>query len=149
MNFFGHVLVGLLVSGLVALVINFAAPYSPLPYAALALTPTLLGVVLLGAILPDADHPQTRIHRLLQLGVLLLAAWLAYNYTHNLVLAILAGFAGVGLFVLLKPRHRGITHTKTAALAYGIIIALLAQNALIGIVGAVAYYSHLLADGMG
>ncbi|HEY0182283.1 MAG TPA: metal-dependent hydrolase [Rhodopila sp.] len=92
-----------------------AAPMLHLP----ALDPTCLGLVVMGALLPDIDHPQSWVGR----------------RTRPVSTAIAATFS-----------HRGITHSAIAVI--GLTMLLLHSGYRRGTVSALAvgYLSHLAAD---
>lgn len=107
----------------------------------------------LGALAPDLDHDMSKGRKLLDIGVIIASFVILYLSTCKLCIPNISMFiiwlAILGVYFLLfrifKPHHRGITHTITAAVVFGILIFLLAdwKFALAGFVG---YLSHLLAD---
>ena len=110
------------------------------------------------ALAPDLDHESSKGRKIADATAVILALWIAYDSTCGgriclpnilamaLTILIVLGAYFV-LFTLLKPRHRGITHTLVACLVFAILIYLLA-GPLAAICGAVGYFSHLLADGL-
>jgi membrane-bound metal-dependent hydrolase YbcI (DUF457 family) len=116
-------------------------------FAPVALDLTLACVLALGATLPDIDHPQTRIFKYALAVVLVATAWLTLPALGgNYLAAFGAGAIAVLAAFLLKPRHRGVTHSYKAALVYALACGLLTHSAGLALTGLVAYASHLVAD---
>ncbi len=103
----------------------------------------------LSALVPDLDHKMSKGKSLLDLIVIAFAFLFAFSVEKSLEQRIIVALALIGsyfvLFTILKPKHRGITHTLLFGLGYGILIYFLfdLNYALAGFVG---YFSHLLAD---
>ncbi len=108
------------------------------------------------ALAPDLDHESSKGRQIADATAVILALWIAYAsaclgriclpdiWTMALTMLIVLGAYFV-LFTLLKPRHRGITHTLVACLVFAILIYLLA-GPLAAIAAGVGYFSHLAAD---
>lgn len=113
----------------------------------------------LSALVPDLDHDHSKGRKLLDSVMIAFAGVMGYLYACHgslcvpgpgaiadatIVFLVLAGAYFV-LFMIFKPRHRGITHTLAACTMFGVGIYLLAGlvPALAGFAG---YFSHLLAD---
>ncbi|NYZ75415.1 metal-dependent hydrolase [Candidatus Micrarchaeota archaeon] len=149
MNSTAHLIAGFAVAIAISLLL------APVGWGA-PLSVDLVVVAGLGALLPDLDHRQTKIFRftlalLFVAGVML--AWpIAPSLTHSTDLFLNAGIAvAVGAvaavaFFVLKPRHRGPTHSLAAAIAFAAIVLALTLNWGLGIAAFVAYASHLALD---
>ena len=141
MNALQHLLAGVL-AGAVALVL-LGEPFT-LPAAA---------VIAMGALLPDADHHKTRMFQAVSLVIGIGAFFLSkpvmqqrFGEFNGGIASLCIGLAGTALFRLLKPKHRGITHTVFAAALYAAITCFLSTPQL-ALAGFAAYASHLVADG--
>lgn len=113
-------------------------------------------------LLPDIDHKQSRITRVVVVFGVLIIAYISYAsigapkdnllvwFAELTVKIIVYSLAFIGLMTVIRPRHRGITHTFLFAAVYAIIIYMLiypsAYSFIIAITGFVGYTSHLLAD---
>ena len=110
------------------------------------------------ALLPDLDHDHSKGRKILDTAAILVAAAIGYLYAcrgglcipvsgavPGLVVFLIIAGAYFVFFKLFKPRHRGITHTIAAALAFGIFV-FLAAGLVPAVCGFSAYFSHLLAD---
>lgn len=125
-----------------------------------AFTLALLGCFgAMSALLPDLDHDASKGRKILDAVFMLLACFIAYfggcgggiclpgiaaAATMAIVFLALLG-AYFLLFRLFKPRHRGITHTLVACLAFGILLIVSAGRDF-AIAGMLGYLSHLAAD---
>ncbi len=112
------------------------------------------------ALAPDLDHESSKGRKIADATAVILAVWIAYTsacggriclpisnlWTMALTTLVILGVYFV-LFTLFKPRHRGITHTLVACLAFGVLVYLLA-GPIVAIAGAVGYFSHLVSDGL-
>ncbi|NUN11729.1 metal-dependent hydrolase [Candidatus Micrarchaeota archaeon] len=155
MNFLAHVLVSIIACELVALALGLGL-----------LNPIVFAIALLGGLAPDLDHDKSKIYRYASVGVFFILFWFVFNYfqsinfvlTFNesvfsgLGLHLLAGFFVSSLLVFsirfVKPRHRGMTHSVVFALLFALIVGFLTSSISFGLVGFVAYSSHLVADGV-
>ncbi len=120
-----------------------------------------LAAMLLASAFPDIDHPKTKIFRATLAASAAAAAIFAYATLQNslpqatlAIASLAAGILAVIAIRLLKPRHRGITHSLLAAAAFGGLCfiatsATAAQTApaQTGIAATAAYTLHLLLDG--
>ena len=142
MNWWQHVLVALAVSLIVAV------------YFAMPATPLLLAVIIVGALAPDVDHHKAKAFKALTALLLAGGFYFAFEYLKTRIefayalgaSALIAGGIAAIAFVV-KPRHRGITHSL---LAVGLFIGLLfflTNKHDTALIGGVAYLSHLVADG--
>lgn len=112
--------------------------------------------VFLAAIFPDIDHQGSRIHRLIKSFITVAAIAFAAALAHPNLAAILisGGLVGAGvaiLFSAITPKHRGITHSVTAAILFTLVTALgiyLTFHTLVpALFTFVSYVSHLILDG--
>lgn len=142
MNALPHLLLGLAVAAAAA---GLFAPGIEFSLSAVA-------IASLGALAPDVDHRKTKLFKAVLLAVFGCVAAIAfqitmrdYNAVESTVIALGAGITAVALAFLLKPRHRGFTHSL-AALALFTLAAYLAMGWESALLGGSAYASHLLAD---
>jgi len=128
-----------------------------------------LFIIILGgfsALFPDIDLKQSKISRIVTVfGILaviyisfisvdylrvplsssnikLILIWLGEFITRIIIYSL----AFIGLMTLIRPRHRGITHTLFFTGIYGAVIFILAHSFMLSVYGMVGYLSHLLAD---
>lgn len=112
----------------------------------------------LSALVPDLDHDLSKGRKLLDAVVIVFAFGIAaYFYFFNSASGIPSSFFGPPMiffaipgfyfiaFKILKPRHRGATHTIVLCFAFSVLVYLIAglQLAVAGLIG---YFSHLLVD---
>ena len=103
------------------------------------------------------DHDISKGRKLLDIVAIVLAlALAAYFYFFNSA-SFGSGFSGslivflaiIGAyfiaFKILKPSHRGITHSIVLCFAFSVLVYLIAGFQL-AVAGFVGYFSHLLAD---
>lgn len=104
----------------------------------------LIAFSLLSALIPDLDHKMSIGRKLADMVAIALAGVFAY-----LANSLLLFFAILGvyflLFWLLKPSHRGITHSLAACMAFTVIVFFL-SNFNMALAAFLGYFSHLLAD---
>ncbi|PIO06445.1 hypothetical protein COT29_01070 [Candidatus Micrarchaeota archaeon CG08_land_8_20_14_0_20_59_11] len=137
MNAFWHVAVALLCCGALSLVFP------------VALSPQLAAVILLGALAPDIDHAKSKIFRIVVGSLAFCAAALAYltlPEQSRILGAIIAAIAVILFVLLLKPRHRGVTHSLLALLVFSAVVFALTRSQPLAIYGGAAFLSHLIAD---
>jgi len=135
-------------AALSALAISFF--FSSLPPARLA---ALFIAACASSLLPDLDHPKSRISRALQsaafFAIALLSAAILIS-SNSPALALISFFAMLALlaffYILLLPRHRGLTHTIIFSAFFALLIFLLTSDAYLSIFALLGYLSHLLAD---
>jgi len=113
----------------------------------------------LSALLPDLDHESGKGRKVLDMAYVIFALLISYigecggsaclpgpdAIVNIAVLFFILVGAYFVIFILLKPRHRGITHTILAGVAFA-ILAYMAAGTGAAIAGFVGYFSHLLAD---
>lgn len=166
MKFLSHLVVGSLV--LVAFVVIAGVKDT----AVLAGTAVAL---LIGAIIPDIDHPFSHIRKLFRVVSFIVLsvitflflttaepsrivqdACLSYGCSDFIlpvkaVLALVVSFIAVMIVDFLIPFHRGPLHGIAAAAAYAIICGLVAEKyfsgyPVIALAGFVGYLSHIIPD---
>ncbi len=113
------------------------------------------------ALVPDLDHENSKGRKVLDLVFIAFSAIVALGsgcggslcipLSANTLAGILIIFlALLGayfiLFRLLKPRHRGITHTVLAGFVFFVLVFAIA-GLWLAVAGLTGYLSHLLADG--
>lgn len=118
-------------------------------------------VAFLGCLLPDADTPKSKLGGFLELSVVLSAVSFGFltfyrglaTLAQDAVNALLLAGAIIAAFILLRPRHRGPTHTIKAALLYGVLVFAAVFVAwgvefglLFGVLALASFVSHLALD---
>ncbi|MFA6048560.1 MAG: metal-dependent hydrolase [Candidatus Micrarchaeia archaeon] len=122
-----------------------------------------LSAMLLASAFPDIDHHKTKIFRTTLAASAIAFAFFAYaalqsamQPTSAAIAALACGAIAAIAIRILKPRHRGITHSVAAALAFGAFAyfatAIPAPGATqaatqTAIASTLAYAMHLLLDG--
>ncbi|MEW5954995.1 MAG: metal-dependent hydrolase [Candidatus Micrarchaeota archaeon] len=149
MNSTTHLIAGFAAALAVSLLLN------PFGWGA-PLSIELIAVAGLGALLPDLDHRKTKVFRFALALVFVGAAVLAWplaplltpssNAVLNAGVAVAAGACAAMVLFVLKPRHRGPTHSLAAAIAFAAIVLAATLNRGLGIAAFAAYASHLLLD---
>lgn len=145
MNALGHVLVALLVCAIAAALLGMQT----------ALEPIVLSVVVLGALAPDVDHRRTKLFKLV-MAVVFVASLVLFASVFqtlfeaqqplNWLYALGAAAAVTVLVCLLKPRHRGITHSFLALAAFAAVVYALTRSTDYALLGGLAYFTHLAGD---
>ncbi|MFA4946305.1 MAG: metal-dependent hydrolase [Candidatus Micrarchaeia archaeon] len=136
MNAFGHLVAGAAAAALAASALSLGVP----------LDWTAAAVVALGALAPDADNYKSKLFRFILAGVALGAGALVYSRTGNWAWGLGAGLLAGILVLVLKPRHRGFTHSLACLALFSAALAFLAGWPL-ALLGGAAYASHLAVDG--
>ena len=118
-------------------------------------------ICFLGSLLPDTDTPKSKIGGLLQLTVLVTALLFgASRYFQNFnnpvnsaINTVIVAAAIFLMFIFMRPRHRGATHTLRANLVYGLMVFLFFflsggfyEAAFFGVIAFLSYFSHLVLD---
>lgn len=168
-NYDAHVLSGIVSYPLAVAVAGFLASHGvPFELTTMALV-IGYGLYVLGADLPDMDHPNALIHRGTKPIVSVLAGgatyiniagrvnvgseWLntAAEWGIAVAVAVIAWFA----FTWMMPKHRGIVHSLLFAFIYGALAFLLVEYGLdmntgeglyVGFAAFSGYTLHLLLD---
>lgn len=170
MNYEGHVLSGILTYPLAVLLASFLKYYANIPFELTALSMILgYGVYVLGSDLPDLDHPEALIHRGVKPVVAVMVGSAVFVKGGNLlsignnVVDPVFGWFVAGLFAFgswyafsaLMPKHRGIVHSLTFALLYGVLVFATFEYGLgfkfgealfIGFAAFLGYTLHLIVD---
>jgi hypothetical protein len=117
-------------------------------------------VCFLGSLLPDTDTPKSNIGGVLQFTVFL--AGLSFGIMRffsmsdavtGTINAVITAIAVLFIFLLLRPKHRGATHTIKASVAYALIVFLffflgagLSEASFFSVIAFASYFSHLALD---
>lgn len=118
------------------------------------LSPVLFAIAILAGIAADVDYAESKAFKLFCAitfaSVLVLARQffsLQQQFANYAIpLAILSAFAAIGSVFLFKPKHRGITHSLFAALAFAAIIFALLNDWKLASIAFACYSTHLLLD---
>ncbi len=136
MNWKAHVVIGMIISA-----IFFYFLFGVKDEILLA---QLIGISGLAALVPDLDHEMSKGKKILDIIIIAFAALVALPSQSILLFLGIVG-AYFLLYKLLKPKHRGITHTVIACILFSVLIYFLAGiNA--GVASFLGYFSHLLLD---
>lgn len=151
MRWLSHIAVALALFLLISLWLNF--PAGPV------LSPNFLLLAIscaLSALVPDLDHEGSKgthiLFPLLCLGAIVLAAGFTLSNISPgaLMNFALYSLAGIGtLFIIakvLRPRHRGITHSFFALAVFAVAALLISRDFAFTFSCFLGYLSHLLAD---
>jgi membrane-bound metal-dependent hydrolase YbcI (DUF457 family) len=105
---------------------------------------TLIVIAGLAALMPDIDHEMSKGKKILDIIVIAFAALIALP-SQSVVLFLAVIGAYFIIYKLLKPKHRGITHTIVACLVFSVLIYFTAglEFAIAVFIG---YFSHLALD---
>lgn len=114
----------------------------------------IIAIAALGSLLPDIDHNESKISKTFRPILVALIAILSfkssYSYSNSLLYSSEVTLIAIALILifskLLKPKHRGITHSLLAALIFSGMIYLPTQSLSYTVSGIVSYSSHLIAD---
>lgn len=109
-------------------------------------TPQLAAAVFLGAILADVDHSKTKIFKFLVAAAAASVFAIAYTANLGVLISTAAGIATAAAVFLLKPKHRSVTHSWVAVLAYVVLLFVLTRNIRVSLNGFAGYAAHLLLD---
>jgi len=134
-----------------------------------ALTPILVVsffIAFLGGLLPDIDTAKSKIGVTVHFAVLLSAFSLSLAHFSKGAEVSLTAFSPILLntlitticlfviFILVRPRHRELTHSVRASIVYSLLIFLwlfltygLQFAAFFGMLGFFSYFSHVVLDG--
>ena len=106
--------------------------------------PILIAIAGLAALIPDIDQEISKGKKLLDVLVILFAILVALP-SQSIVLFLAVIGAYFIIYKLLKPKHRGITHTVIACLAFTVLVYFTA-GLMFAIAVFIGYLSHLIAD---
>lgn len=144
-----HLLFGSVIALLFSYIGRSFVSFSP---GAVVLTSVL---ILLASVFPDIDHSGAVVHRKLKGFIFLFLAVLHLPLTYPEPVAMVAGVAAAAaitliLFRVVKPKHRTVTHSFSAAVSFSAISGLVALLSFKTVFPAVfaflAYYSHIALD---
>jgi len=149
MDYLGHLLIGFL---LCLTSIYFLYPEIVSTESEVIL---FLFIGMLSAIIPDLDHPKSKGTKIMNGTVFILLILFSYklffitfssdSFIIFLFFSAVFCLAWLGLSNLIRPKHRGITHTLLAVCVYSIILYFV-FGILFLLAGAIGYFSHLIAD---
>ncbi len=149
MNYVGHLFVGFI---LCLVIVYFLYP-NQIHNIKEVIIFLLVGTA--SALIPDLDHPKSKGTKILNITVFILLILFSFNLflkdfsVESIITFIFFSavfcFAWLGLSSIIRPKHRGITHTFLALVIYSIILYFV-FGFLFLLCGAVGYFSHLLAD---
>ncbi len=143
MNYKQHFIIGFLAGLCLSYVSNFSLFY-------ILFWSLLTG---LSALIPDLDHHNSKGTQFLQMGVILFALLLSWQLFSDILQIIgstvIIYLVFIFIYKILKPRHRGITHTILATLLVLIISMFVFSFTLPQVLFIpLGYFSHLIADGV-
>jgi membrane-bound metal-dependent hydrolase YbcI (DUF457 family) len=148
---FAHLAAGFLAAFIAALAISSFQAQNAL---ALFSNANVVAVVALASLAPDLDHRKSRVFKTALLVAFLASAVLVYNamgFVGEIVVraavSVAAGLVVCSAIYVLKPRHRGVTHSALASLVFAAVVFVVLQSKSLALFAFVAYASHLLADG--
>ena len=144
MNYTGHIIFSLVLLIPAAFVLRISDAW---PFIAVGVASSLL---------PDIDHPKSKISSFVKQFVLLpTGLYLSYlmfrpcsglDWLYLAIVGLLLFFVISTMVNLLRPRHRGITHTYLALLSFSVLVFILSRNVELCVSAALGYFSHLIAD---
>ncbi|ASJ01945.1 hydrolase [Thermococcus profundus] len=170
-NYDAHVLSGIITYPLAVALAGILADYAGIPFKLTSMAMVLgYALYVLGADLPDMDHPNALIHRgtkpivavLLGSAVYMWAAerihlsqpWMSQTAAWGVgAVGAVVGWYG---FTAVMPRHRGVVHSLLFATIYGFLAFLLGPYGLhistgeglfLGFSAFSGYTLHLILDG--
>ena len=139
MNYPEHIIIGAGLGSIILIAFN-------------SLTINSFIFVALCSILPDIDHPKSKISQLMYFLVFTLSFLFIqpiiqkyFNFAMSIIITLLFSITVIILWLAVKPKHRGITHSLIFAIAF-MLTAVYFEGLIIGISGFASYASHILAD---
>lgn len=170
MNYDEHVLGGIITYPLTILIASILRAYLNVPFQ-LSFMAMALGYAfyVLGSDLPDMDHPDALIHRgtkpivavaigisaFLNFSKISITEYEWLNLTIAWGIAVLFAFASWHIFSAAMPKHRGIIHSVSFAIIYGLLsLAItvyglglkLGEGLFVGFAAFMGYLLHLVLD---
>lgn len=139
MNWKGHLIVGIIVSAIVAFLLG---SYFSFNYNWLTISISL-GIAIIFSILPDADINSSKISVILRAVMFILGLILAYR--HSWIYLILLVIAYFGMEFMLV--HRGFIHSFIAGILASLVVFFITLNIYYSVIAFASYLSHLLVDG--
>jgi len=151
MNWKNHLKYGVVLTSLLAIGLFLGTSwFNPLNFEILA---SMVLIIIVSPLLPDVDHPISKINQILTItGILLMISGVMLYFTTEsykyLNVFIIVGMIIVSVtFINAKySKHRGIWHSLTITLIYGLLVCFLTKNIGLGILASFGYYTHLLCD---
>ena len=115
----------------------------------------LVFVLFLSPLLPDLDHPRSKLHAVfMSVGLsYILLGGIGYYFIEEYAIASITLLLGGSILVVLTEvlargfKHRGFTHSLPVCFAYAGVIGLISLPE-IGVLAGLGFYSHLAADGL-
>ena len=172
MNYDEHVLAGILTYPIAILILSFLSLRLSLPIDITFLAMSLgYAFYVLGSDLPDMDHPEALIHRVIKPFVSVAVGISAFRnlgpHLHltsdpvvNLALAwfvaALVAVVAWNLFKVLMPNHRGVVHSSVFAAVYALLAFVIVrfgfnmapgEALFVAFASFLGYNLHLLLDG--
>lgn len=170
-NYDTHVLSGIVTYPLAVALAGILKEYAGIPFEFTSIA-LILGYALyvLGADLPDMDHPNALLHRGTKPIVAVATGsavylqalhWFSFteewlNQTAAWVVGVVGAVIGWFGFTWIMPRHRGVVHSLLFAALYGFLAYLLGafglgmkvgESLYLGLVSFLGYTLHLTLDG--
>ena len=100
------------------------------------------------SLLPDIDHPKSKISQIVFAMVYLLILSFSFYYSKNFLQSIILSIILISIFFLLyftfKPSHRGITHKFWFSVLFSFFLYLV--FGFFAIAFFLGYFSHILVD---
>jgi inner membrane protein len=108
--------------------------------------------IALCSILPDIDHPKSKISQLLYFLVFALSFLFIqpiiqkyFSLIISIIITLLFSATVIIMWLAVKPKHRGLTHSLAFALVF-MLIAVYFEGIVVGVAGFFSYVSHIIAD---
>lgn len=150
-----HIFFSLVLVTLGILVLNYYLDYFPFGIIDILI---LLPIIILYAMLPDIDHPNSRIRQIMltffsvvfviTLGVIAFMVWHEMSKLYIYMALGVGVFEVVVLLAILSVKHRGSIHTPLAGALFALpVLYIFKFNWLYYLVAWVSYMGHLVLDG--
>lgn len=110
------------------------------------ITAAIVAATILGALSPDVDHSKTKFFRFFAVVLAAAAAGAVFSATGSAAYAGAAAAGAVLVAFVVKPRHRGVTHSFLAAAGFGALAFGVTADMHVAVNAAAAYATHLFAD---
>lgn len=140
MNWKSHLIIGIILNIIIISALIYFFNFN------IKITFPLIMIVLISPLVPDLDHRLGKLRSVL-LGVGLLIMF--FGFTYNSMKTLFLGFL---LCVLLYMnnflfKHRGFWHSIPMGFIYGLSIYFLTNDYILGTIGFIGFWSHLILDG--
>jgi len=139
MNYIEHLTIGVLIGFLTL-------------YAFNSINLNSIIFVSLCSILPDIDHPKSKTSQLLYFLIFTLSFLFIQpiiqkysNLIISIIITLLFSITTIILWLAVKPKHRGVTHSLPFALLF-MLIAVYFEGLAVGFAGFASYASHIIID---